>query len=104
MAFGSATIHRTFPSVQGDVTLLPLHELTAVSFLTAVPHCGSSCASCRRGMLLRGDHTRTLRNRRAFPITERELNAIAAAAMIGERSMPYAGYSTPAAIGTPSTL
>ena len=49
-------------------------------------------------------HTRTLRNRSAFPITETELKLIAAAAIIGLGRMPKKGYSTPAATGTPKLL
>ena len=43
-------------------------------------------------------------SRNEFPITETELKLIASAAIIGESSNPKAGYSTPAAIGIPSTL
>ncbi|MNC99458.1 hypothetical protein D3C83_177590 [compost metagenome] len=46
----------------------------------------------------------TLRSRSAFVTTETELIAIAAPAKIGESSKPNTGYSTPAAIGTPSAL
>ncbi len=49
-------------------------------------------------------HSDVLRRRSAFPITETELNVIAALAIIGLSSRPKTGYSTPAAIGTPSTL
>ena len=42
--------------------------------------------------------------RSAFPITETELNAIAAAAIIGFNNKPNNGYKMPAAIGTPSAL
>lgn len=37
-------------------------------------------------------------------ITDTELKLIAAAAIIGDNSMPKNGYSTPAAIGTPAAL
>jgi hypothetical protein len=37
-------------------------------------------------------------------MTETELNVIAALAIIGLRSTPNSGYSTPAATGTPSVL
>ena len=49
-------------------------------------------------------HRFARRNRRAFPITETELNVIAALAIIGLSSNPNTGYNTPAATGTPSTL
>jgi len=39
-----------------------------------------------------------------LPITETELKLIAAAAIIGDNSIPKKGYSTPAAIGTPAVL
>ena len=45
-----------------------------------------------------------IRNRSALPITETELRLIASAAIIGERSQPVNGNSTPAASGTPSML
>ena len=44
------------------------------------------------------------RSRSAFPITDTELNVIAALAIIGLSRRPKKGYSTPAAIGTPTTL
>src|SRR6185369_7426981 len=43
-------------------------------------------------------------SRRAFAITDTELKLIAAAAIIGLSNTPKTGYSTPAAIGTPSVL
>ena len=43
-------------------------------------------------------------SRSALAMTDTELNVIAALAMIGLSSRPNAGYSTPAAMGTPSTL
>ncbi len=47
---------------------------------------------------------RTRLSRSALPTTDTELRLIAAAAMTGESRMPKNGYSTPAAIGTPSAL
>src|SRR5262249_40915177 len=44
-------------------------------------------------------HSSTRRSRRALPITDTELNVIAALAMIGLSRMPATGYSTPAAMG-----
>jgi hypothetical protein len=44
------------------------------------------------------------RSRRALVITETELKAIAALAIIGLKTMPNAGYRTPAATGTPMKL
>jgi len=44
------------------------------------------------------------RSLRAFPITETELNVMAALAIMGLSSTPAIGYRTPAAIGTPSAL
>lgn len=44
------------------------------------------------------------RNRKAFEITETEERLMAAAAIIGDSNRPKAGYSTPAAIGTPTAL
>ena len=46
----------------------------------------------------------TCRNRSEFVITETELKLIAAAATMGLSRRPKTGYSTPAAIGTPSEL
>ncbi len=47
---------------------------------------------------------RGARSRSALVITETELRAIAALAIIGLRTMPNVGYSTPAATGTPMKL
>ena len=44
------------------------------------------------------------RSRSALPITDTELKVIAALAIIGLSSSPKNGYSTPAAIGTPSDV
>ena len=46
----------------------------------------------------------TFRKRSEFVITETELKLIAAAAKIGLNNKPKKGYSTPAAMGTPSEL
>lgn len=43
-------------------------------------------------------------SRNAFVTTDTELKLMAAAAIIGESSSPKNGYSTPAAIGTPTAL
>jgi hypothetical protein len=43
-------------------------------------------------------------NRRLFVTTDTELNAIAAAAIIGFNMNPHMGYSTPAAKGKPIRL
>ena len=45
-----------------------------------------------------------VRSLRALPITETELKLMAAAAIIGFKSSPKAGNSTPAASGMPTTL
>jgi hypothetical protein len=47
---------------------------------------------------------RTRRSRSALLTTDTELIAMAAPAKIGDRSTPNTGYSTPAAMGTPSAL
>ncbi len=61
-----------------------------------------------RGLTLPADPDRgyrlTRRSRRALPITETELKLIAAAAIMGLSKRPKAGYSSPAAIGTPTVL
>ena len=49
-------------------------------------------------------HRETRFNRRALPMTDTELNVMAALAIIGLSNRPKKGYSTPAAIGTPRTL
>lgn len=46
----------------------------------------------------------TRRKRKALVITDTELKLMAAAAIIGDRSNPKMGYSTPAATGTPNAL
>lgn len=43
-------------------------------------------------------------NLNELTITETELKLIAVAAIIGDSNRPNTGYSTPAAIGTPSEL
>ena len=53
----------------------------------------SACRQCLRP-----------RRRKALPITETELRLMASAAISGESSHPVSGYSTPAAMGTPSAL
>ncbi len=61
--------------------------------------------SVSRPTSLRPEHYRSCRRRRsALPMTDTELNVIAALAMMGLSRSPNAGYSTPAATGTPSTL
>lgn len=52
----------------------------------------------------RAPYRSTLRNRRAFEITETELNVIAALANMGLSNTPTNGYRTPAATGTPTRL
>src|SRR5688572_27479841 len=49
-------------------------------------------------------HSSARLNLSAFPMTDTELKLIAAAAIMGERSNPNTGYSTPAATGTPAVL
>jgi hypothetical protein len=51
-----------------------------------------------------GVHIFVVRSLSALAITETELKLIAAAAIIGFKSRPNAGKSTPAASGTPTTL
>lgn len=57
----------------------------------------------RSGALVFGQSVRR-RRRSALPITLTELRLIAALAIIGLSRRPKNGYSTPAAIGMPSTL
>ncbi len=52
----------------------------------------------------RAPHRFTLRNRRAFVMTETELNVMAALANMGLSNNPTNGYKTPAATGTPTRL
>ncbi len=56
------------------------------------------------GNVVEYNYSFTWRRRSALVITETELNVIAAAAMIGLRSSPKNGYSTPAATGMPIEL
>lgn len=49
-------------------------------------------------------HSFTLRSLNALAITETELKLMAAAAIIGFKSSPKDGKSTPAASGTPAAL
>tara|TARA_R110002072_G_scaffold51898_2_gene138968 strand:- start:62 stop:250 length:189 start_codon:yes stop_codon:yes gene_type:complete len=43
-------------------------------------------------------------SRKALPTTDKDDRLIAAAAIIGDKSMPKTGYRTPAATGTPNVL
>ena len=56
------------------------------------------------GHLARRTYSSTRLSLSALLITDTELKLIAAAAMIGLSRIPNAGYSTPAAIGTPTPL
>jgi len=49
-------------------------------------------------------YSRAARRRKAFEITDTELNVIAALAITGLSRIPNTGYRTPAATGTPSAL
>jgi hypothetical protein len=49
-------------------------------------------------------HNVARRRRRALPMTDTELKVMAALAITGLSKRPKNGYSTPAAIGTPSML
>ena len=49
-------------------------------------------------------HSPRRRSRSALLMTDTELNVMAALAIMGLRSSPHTGYSTPAAIGIPMTL
>ncbi len=49
-------------------------------------------------------YIRAERSRRAFPMTDTELNVMAALARIGLSRIPKAGNNRPAAMGTPRTL
>ena len=49
-------------------------------------------------------HNFTFLNLSELPITETELKLMAAAAIMGDNSIPKKGYNTPAAMGTPAVL
>lgn len=76
--------------------------------------CGSLAVRCefrtnREGrvswvLVVWAGYKRAPRSRSAFPMTDTELKAIAALAIMGLRSSPTIGYAMPAAIGTPSVL
>jgi hypothetical protein len=82
--------------------------------LTDDTHCGSHRDQQRKHECDRPNHHRpsriithyrwAFRSRSAFPMTDTELNVMAALAIIGLSSNPKVGYSTPAATGTPRTL
>ena len=69
----------------GDA-LLPAH-------LPSIPRAGE-----------RPNHSWARRRRSALPMTDTELNVMAALASIGLSSTPNHGYRIPAATGTPATL
>ena len=54
--------------------------------------------------ILRASHSLYLLINKELLTTETELNAIAAAAIIGLSKNPNAGYNIPAAMGIPATL
>ena len=59
---------------------------------------------CPASLACRTTYNSTRRSRSALPMTDTELNVIAALATIGLRRIWKAGYSTPAARGTPRAL
>ena len=77
---------------------VPAQVLTSVGYNSFD---GGSLAILKGGG---GGHSWSWRKRMELLITETELKLIAAAATIGDSSRPNAGYSAPAAIGTPSAL
>ena len=105
---GLALCHLALTSERGGWC----HHKARRSSVPAPPH-GQACvaqspATLNRAQQTNADppfaHSFARRRRRALPITETELRLMAAAAKMGGNSRPKAGYSTPAAIGTPSTL
>jgi len=78
------------PPLEIVVFLIQLFSsLFCVKFTPAVSH---------------GAHNFTRFSLSELVITETELKLIAAAAIIGDSSMPKNGYSTPAVIGAPAVL
>jgi hypothetical protein len=63
-----------------------------------------SSVPCRRFLRNARQPTLAFPSRSALATTDTELRLIASAAIIGLSSRPVSGYSTPAAIGTPSAL
>jgi hypothetical protein len=61
-------------------------------------------AALNPGYDLDTNYSRVYLRRNAFATTLTEESDMAAAAMIGDSRMPNAGYSTPAAMGTPAAL
>ena len=61
-------------------------------------------ANNRPEWLVASGYSSTFRRRKEFVMTETELKLMAAAARMGLSSSPKKGYSTPAAIGTPTEL
>ncbi len=84
----------------------PMSENTVNSALRKMGY-DTKTEICGRGFRAHphGSHSnRVLPSRNAFATTDTELRLIASAAIIGLSSRPVNGYSTPAAIGTPSAL
>jgi hypothetical protein len=85
--------------------------LKSEPYFAIVPSMIAIHTRCSRSTLVIGHWTlyvisyrRAKRKRNEFVITDTELRLIAAAATMGLKRSPNAGYRTPAASGMPSTL
>ncbi len=83
------------------ITLTVAHKS---AFTLAVCRSGATRLASFPGTDSMFRYNRAARRRSALPITDTELSDIASAAITGESRMPNAGYSTPAATGTPTAL
>ena len=82
------------------------HKVIQIDLSLFLRVCSSTLAliSDKRKSNAQPVHNSVVLSRKAFAITETELNVMAALAIIGLKSIPKKGYKTPAAMGTPTTL
>ncbi len=79
------------------------HHAEQTIFSALISHHQTNCITAGHSRQS-PDYSSTLRNRKAFEMTDTELNVIAALANIGLSSNPTNGYRIPAATGTPTRL
>ena len=85
------------------MTAVASMAVVAAVMVVALGTAGLDPATAARSQAVAA-YSRTARSRRALPITDTELSAMAAAAITGDSRMPATGYRTPAATGTPMAL
>ena len=101
--FDIGTYH--LPLTQGDLqSRMAVHAIVAGASREHRPPWAERDAPGPGARRRRGHAHRRVRSRSAFATTDTDERLIANAAIIGLNRRPNTGYSTPAAIGTPSAL